>query len=89
MDCMKSPYEEIATFFKSCCLGQSVFFNAIINLSHGSGSAITNWREPRSCLGRGFNSKLGCIAATLGSKRMVCMRPLLKLKTLPKARPVS
>ncbi len=53
------------------------------------GSAITNGREPRSCLGRVFNSKLGCIAATLGSKCMVCMQPLLKLNTRPKARPVS
>jgi hypothetical protein len=31
------------------------------------GSAITNGIEPRSCLGRVFNSKLGCIA-TLGNK---------------------
>jgi hypothetical protein len=53
-----------------------------------SGSAITNGREPRSCLGRVFNPKLGCIA-TPGSKCMVCMQqPLLKLKTRPKARPV-
>jgi hypothetical protein len=51
-------------------------------------SAITNGREPKSCLGRVFNSKLGCIA-TPGSKYMVCMQPLLKLKTRPKARPVS
>jgi hypothetical protein len=27
-----------------------------------TGSAITNGREPRSCLGRVFNSKLGCFA---------------------------
>jgi hypothetical protein len=52
------------------------------------GSAITNGREPRSCLGRVFNSKLGCIV-TLGSKCMVYMQPLLKLKTRPKACPVS
>jgi hypothetical protein len=52
------------------------------------GSTITNRREPRSCLGRVFNSKLDCIA-TLGSKCMVCMQPLLKLKTQPKARPVN
>jgi hypothetical protein len=52
------------------------------------GSVITNGREARSCLGRVFNSKLGCIA-TPGSKCMVCMQPLLKLKTWPKARPVS
>ncbi len=51
-------------------------------------SAKTNGREPRSCLGRVFNSKLGCID-TLGSKCMVYMHPLLKLKTRPKARPVS
>ncbi len=47
------------------------------------GSAITNGREPRSCLGSFFNSKLGCIA-TLGSKCMVCMHPLLKWKTRPR-----
>jgi hypothetical protein len=52
------------------------------------GRAITNGREPRSCLGRVFNSKLGCIATT-GSKCMVCMQPLLKLKVWPKAHPVS
>ncbi len=53
------------------------------------GSTITNGREPRSCLGRVFNSKFGCFA-TLGSKcMMVCMQPLLKLKTQPKACPVS
>jgi hypothetical protein len=53
-----------------------------------SGSTITNGREPRSCLGRVFNSKLGCIG-TLGSKCMVYMQPLLKLKTWPRARPIS
>jgi len=54
-----------------------------------TGSAISNGREPRSCLGLVFNSKLGCFA-TLGSKyMMVCKQPLLKLKTQPKARPVS
>jgi hypothetical protein len=53
-----------------------------------SGNAITNGREPRSCLGRVFNSKLGYIA-TLGSKCMLFMQPLLKLKTRPKDCPVS
>ncbi len=56
--------------------------------NHKAGSAITNRREPRSCLVQVFNSKLGHIA-TLGSKYMVCMQPPLKLKTRPKARPVS
>ena len=59
-----------------------------VALSDGTGSAITNGREPRRSLGRAFNSKLGCIA-TPGSKFMVCMQPLLKLKTRPKAGPVS
>jgi hypothetical protein len=36
----------------------------------GAGSVITNGREPRSCLGRVFNSKLGCFA-TLGRKCIV------------------
>ncbi len=35
-----------------------------------AGSAITNGREPRSCLGRVFNSKLSCFAK-LGSKCMM------------------
>jgi hypothetical protein len=34
------------------------------------GSVITNEREPRSCLGRVFNSKLGCFA-TPGRKCIV------------------
>ncbi len=58
------------------------------NYKWGLGSAITNRREPRSCLGRVVNSKLGC-TATQGSKCMVCMQPLLKLKTWPKFHPVS
>jgi len=49
---------------------------------------ITNGRKPRSCLGRVFNSKLGCIA-TLGSMCMVFLQPLLKLKIRPKACPVG
>jgi len=52
------------------------------------GSAKANGSEPKTGLGWVFNSKLGCIA-TPGSKCMVCMQPLLKLKTRPKARPVS
>ncbi len=52
------------------------------------GSAITNRREPSSCLVLVFNSKLGH-SATLESKCMVGMQPLVKLKTWPKARPVS
>jgi hypothetical protein len=35
-----------------------------------AGSAITNGREPRSCLGQVFNSKLGCFA-TPGRKWIV------------------
>ncbi len=35
-----------------------------------------------------MNFKLGCIAR-LGSKCMVCVQPLLKLKTRPKARPCT
>ncbi len=53
-----------------------------------TGSAKTNGREPRRCLGQVFNSKLGRIA-TLDSKCMVCVQPLLKLKTQPRTRPVS
>ncbi len=43
-----------------------------------AGNAKANGREPKTSLGRVFNSKLGCIA-TPGSKCMVCMQPLLKL----------
>jgi hypothetical protein len=89
----------IKTFFRchskfrknklECLFLLSFIIVSYLRVGLKAGSAITNGREPRSCLGRVFNSKLGCIAATLGSKRMVCMRPLLKLKTRPKARPVS
>jgi hypothetical protein len=47
------------------------------------GTTISNGREPKSCLGQVFNSKLGRIA-TLPSKCMACMQPLLELK--PRAR---
>jgi hypothetical protein len=53
--------------------------------SSNVGSVITNGREHRSCLGRVFNSKLSH-NATLDSQCMVCMQPLLKLKTRPMAR---
>jgi hypothetical protein len=41
-----------------------------VKLQYEPGSAITNGREPRSCLDRVFNSKLGCFA-TLGRKCIV------------------
>ncbi len=53
-----------------------------------TGSATSNGREPESCMGRVFNSKLGHIA-TLCSKCMECMQPLVKLKTWPRVCPVS
>jgi len=43
-----------------------------------TGSTKASGREPKTGLGRVFNSKLGCIA-TLGNKCMVCMQPRLKL----------
>jgi LIM domain len=52
------------------------------------GSAITNGREPRSCLGRVFNCKLGSF--TDNTKNVaICKWPLLKLKTQPRFCPVS
>ncbi len=52
------------------------------------GSAITNRREPRSCLGRVFNCMLGSF--TDNTKNVAaCKWPLLKLKTLPRFCPVS
>ncbi len=54
-----------------------------------TGSAITNGREPKSCLGRVFNSKLDCFATPYRKCIVWRMQPLLKLKTRPKARPVS
>ncbi len=53
-----------------------------------SGSAIYNGREPRSCLGRVFNIKLG----SFDSKQLICMsqtQPLLELKTRPRFCPAS
>ncbi len=56
-------------------------------LSIGSGRAKANGREPKSCLGRGSNSKLGRFAI-FKNKCMTCAQPLLKLKTRPKFSPV-
>ncbi len=53
------------------------------------GSAVTNGREPKSCLGQVFNSKLGRIAALLSKCWARMLQPLLELKTRPRARPVS
>ncbi len=57
------------------------FVAVILHQAHNrqeSGSAKANGREPKTGLGRVFNSMLGCIAAPV-SKCMVCMQPLLKL----------
>ncbi len=43
--------------------------HSIVELITRSGSTISNGKEPISCLGRVFNSKLGCIAI-LRNKRM-------------------
>jgi hypothetical protein len=77
-------FSAIVSFVSMSGLAYCKNFRFVIELEW----AIINGREPRSCLGRVFNSKLGCIA-TLGSKCMVCMQPLLQLKTWPEARPVS
>ncbi len=53
-----------------------------------SGSTITNGREPRSCVGRVFNRKLGSF--TDNTKNVAaCKRPFLKSKTRPRFCPVS
>jgi hypothetical protein len=62
-------------------LKTSLFINLI---QYIVGSTISDVREPRSCLGRVFNSKLGRIG-----KWMAYMQSLLELKTPPKFRPVS
>ncbi len=48
-----------------------------------AGSALSNGREPRSCLGRVFNFKLDRFAS-LHNKCMAHIQPLLKLKTWPR-----
>jgi hypothetical protein len=53
-----------------------------------TGSAKSNMREPKSCFGRVFNTKLGRFA-TLLSKCLACVQTLLELKTRPRAWPVS
>jgi hypothetical protein len=52
------------------------------------GSAITNGREPRSCLGRVFNCKLGSFADNT-KNIAACKWPLLKLKSQLRFCPVS
>ena len=58
------------------------------NLPLQSGSAISYRREPKSCLGQVFNSKLGHIATQL-SKCKACTQTLLELKTQTMVRPVT
>jgi thioredoxin reductase len=53
-----------------------------------SGSAITNGRDPRSCLGQVFNCKLGSFIDNTKNVA-TCNWPLLKLKTWPRFCPVS
>ncbi len=52
------------------------------------GSAISNRREPRSCLDQVFNSKLGHVGILHG-KSMAYIQSLRHLKTLPRFCPVS
>jgi hypothetical protein len=52
------------------------------------GSAISNWRVTKSCLGQVFNYKLGHFA-TLLSNCIASMQPLIELKTRPGVCPVS
>ncbi len=60
-----------------------------ITLKDKSGRAKANWREPKSCLGWVFNSKLGRIATLLSKCWARMLQPLLELKTRPRALPVS
>jgi hypothetical protein len=70
-------------------LTQTLSMSIIESLWVGAGSAVTCRREPKSCLGRVFNSKLGCITALLSKCSARMPQPLLELKTRPRARPVS
>jgi len=51
-------------------------------------ATISNGREPKSCLGQDFNSKLGCIGIFHG-KFMTQKLSLLELKTRSRFRPVT
>jgi hypothetical protein len=72
----------------SFCHGTTFHLFTTIFLWIKLGSGIINRSELKSYLGQVFNSKLGHFA-TSGSKCMVCMQPLLKLKTWARACPVS
>jgi hypothetical protein len=58
------------------------------NERHTTGSAVSNGRKTKSCLGQVFHSRLGSFAA-LCSKCFSYKQPLLELKTRPKFSPVS
>jgi len=68
----------VFTFYQKCQWSQAlgsrpsslIEVGEEVKLQYEPGSVITNGREPRSCLGRVFNSKLGCFA-TLGRKCIV------------------
>ncbi len=64
------------------------FYLSYLKMWQKPGSAITNGREPRSCLGRVFNFKLGC-SVSEKCNCTACTRPLLELKIQPRFCPVS
>ncbi len=64
----------------------SKLYTFIVNINPGS--AISNRRVPKSCLGRVLNYKLGRVA-TLLSNCIASMQPHQELKTQPRVRPVS
>jgi hypothetical protein len=57
-------------------------------IPRGGGSTKANGREPKSCLSRVFNFKLGCIVMYTIAQHIQA-RPSLELKTRPRFRPLS
>ena len=56
-------------------------WKAWVQRPSGPGSAITNGREPRSCLGRVFNFRSGRMHTILLLPSVAAIQPNLELKT--------
>ncbi len=72
-------------FFVGLCTGDHKILMSRLQASlvcQSAGSLKANGREPKSCLGRVFNFKLGHFASKQ-HKCMAHMQPLLELKTRP------
>ncbi len=84
---VNSPKEKMELFYRIKSRSREASpINNFKQVTKKTGSVIANGREPKSCVGRDFSSKLGC-NDTRSNKCMACMQPLLELKTCLRVQP--